>query len=225
MIMASFLTPLLRRTHRMAARALAAAGFAAIACQAALAAPALSVSNTEGQTLTNPPFVLGWSFTVNSNVTVTSLGMFDALGDGFVTGHQIGIWNSAGTLLTSGSVSAGTGDTLIANFRYVDVADVGLTAGDSYSIGAVLATGDDQIVWDSFATDFVMATELTFGESRFASGSDLTNPTARFGSAPSFFGPNFLFESTPVDLPEPGSLVLVGLGLLGLMAARKRRQA
>jgi len=67
----------------------------------------------------------GWEFTVNEEITLTHLGLYDHGDNGFSIDHPIGLWRlSDEALLASGTVSAGTGDTLIDHFRYIDVPDV-----------------------------------------------------------------------------------------------------
>jgi hypothetical protein len=68
-------------------------------------------------------------------VTVTALGYFDYQGDGFATQHDVGIYNSSGTLLTHALLSAGTVNQLIGDFRYTDIAPITLAAG-TYTLAA-----------------------------------------------------------------------------------------
>ena len=41
----------------------------------------------------------GFSFTLNTDISVTQLGFFDLNGDGLDDPHQVGIWTHSGTLL------------------------------------------------------------------------------------------------------------------------------
>lgn len=83
------------------------------------------------------PFTLGFQFLVNSDITVTSLGAFDYLGDGFATAHTVGIWNlSGGAPLAMVTLLASTSASLLGSFRYGSVASVTLFAGTEYLIGA-----------------------------------------------------------------------------------------
>src|SRR5437667_11273685 len=66
----------------------------------------------------NGQFTVGWAFHVNSTITVTNLGVFDAQGDGLNGAHNVGIWTAGGTLLGSNVVPGGTGGFLDAGFRY-----------------------------------------------------------------------------------------------------------
>lgn len=51
---------------------------------------------------------LGWSFRTHQDIVVDGLGFWDFLGDGLKFPHQVGLWNSDGSvLLASTTISAG----------------------------------------------------------------------------------------------------------------------
>lgn len=195
----------------------------AVGCVSLLSASAqtnaISFSNTTGSTLGNPPFTLGWSFTANSNIDVVDLGVFDDSQNGLTDSHQVGVWNSSGTLLVSTTVPSGTGATLDDQFRMVGVSSTELLAGQQYFIGALYTTGDDPMIFPGGATGFGTASQITFDDATFIAGSTLTDPTVSNGTDPAYFGPNFEFNATP----EPGSFVLLGTGLLGVAGVLRRR--
>lgn len=98
------------------------------------------LSDVFGQSL-----VIGTQFTVgNANVQVNSLGVWDQAGDGFLISHNVGLWNSAGALLASATVPAGTVGTLENTFRYVPIgSDVTLLAGQPYRVAALYPLSGD----------------------------------------------------------------------------------
>jgi len=55
---------------------------------------------------------------IDQAISVTSLGWWDYDADGLAASHQVGIWNTAGTLLLSATVASGTADPLIDRFRF-----------------------------------------------------------------------------------------------------------
>jgi hypothetical protein len=196
----------------------------AIGCFSVLSASAqtnaVSFSNTTtGDALGNPPFTLGWSFTANSNIDVVDLGVFDDSQNGLTDSHQVGLWNSSGTLLVSTTVPSGTGATLDNQFRMVGVSSTELLAGQQYFIGALYTSGDDPVLFPGDTTGFATASQITFDDATFAGGSTLTDPTASSGTDPAYFGTSFEFSATP----EPGSFVLLGTGLLGVAGVLRRR--
>lgn len=179
---------------------------------------AVNFSNTTGEPLSNPPMTLGWVFQVNNPVNVTWLSFFDSAQDGLAESHEIGIWDSAGTLMTSATVDAGIVNPLHDKFRAVPVSGTLLAPG-TYRIGALFTSASDSNIFPTFTTGFTTAPEITYMRSASAVGGTLTNPTPSFFfMGPAYFGPNFEFQS----VPEPNSMILVGAAavLLGL-ACRK----
>jgi len=143
--------------------------------------------------------------------------------DGFNSAHPVGLWRlSDATLLTSGTIPAGTDATLIDRFRYVEVPEVTLDPGDNYVIGFYTAsnlTSDpvaadpDKVTWN---TDPIIhyVSALTG-----SSSSGLTLPSQPL-SGDLRFGPSFQF--TVVPAPAAAFLALIGLGSAGGWLRRRR---
>jgi hypothetical protein len=183
------------------------------------AEPLITVSNTTGQGLGNPPFTLGFDFTVHAPITVTELGIFDDSQNGLAESHAVGLWNSSGQLLASATVAAGTVDPLVNQFRYVPISPVDLQAGQDYFLGALFTSVTDALLFPGTPTGFAIAPEATFGESRFHNGGTLTFPTSSVDGGPGYFGPNLIFAT-----PEPSTLALLGLGIAGVAGWRRWRK-
>ena len=58
-------------------------------------------------------------------------------------------------------------------------------------------------------------------QNEFIAGGVLTDPTNTTGDAMSYFGPNFTYTTSSV--PEPGTLALLGSGLLGAVGIARRK--
>ena len=98
----------------------------------ASASPLVSFDNLTGPTLANPPFTLGWEFSVGGqDMLATDIGFFDSSQNGLAESHEMGIFASDGTLLRSGTIGAGTGASLINQFRYIGIAPLLLLLGVS----------------------------------------------------------------------------------------------
>lgn len=200
--------------------------FLLIVAVAALVVPAafanliaFTIDNTTGQALANSPFTLGWVFTTNHSIKVTQLGLFDDSLNGLVDSYQIGIFDAAGNLLGSTTIANGTTDPLINQFRYAPLASaITVAAGQQYEIGALVLTGDDPPVFPGNAMNFSANPAINFVESSFALGGTLSAPLNSVTTQPGYFGPNFTFVT-----PEPGTLVLIGSGLLGLAGTIRRK--
>lgn len=85
-------------------------------------------------------YTYGWTFTPNTDITVTALGFPDNFATGFVLNHTIFLWdfNSRAVLRTAlAPAGANPGGTLGANnYRYYSIEPITLTAGQSYVVGA-----------------------------------------------------------------------------------------
>lgn len=160
----------------------------------------------------------GWKFTVSGEITLTHLGLYDRGANGFEIDHPIGLWRlSDSALLASGTMSAGTVDTALNDFRYIDVLDVDLSVGVDYVIGYYSDSGladrnilkaDDLQV--NPAIDIVVRRWDIAGQFQMPANVYEWDPYGGEPYAPDCFGPNFQF------IPEPGTILLLSLGCLFL---------
>ncbi|HEY9700408.1 MAG TPA: PTPA-CTERM sorting domain-containing protein [Trichocoleus sp.] len=157
---------------------------------------------------------LGFEFTANNNISVKSLGFYDDLKNDLTESHAVGIFDSLGNLLVSGTVNPG--DTLDGWFRYSSVAPTLLQAGQNYFVAAT--TGSENYTWDVLG--FTVDPNITFIRDAYAGSSMLVFPSGGPSVANGYFGPNFQFDATPVPTPAllPG---LVGMGIAALHKKRK----
>jgi hypothetical protein len=178
----------------------------------------------------SPNLTVGYAFSIGPTpLTVISLGVYDldsdgTVGNGLFEAHAVGLWTAGGTVLASVTVPAGTGATLSNGFRFVALGSpVSLLAGQTYVLGAHYTTetptGDtfrqDNQLSGSDPPQSLFAPGTTWVDGRIVSG--LTMPTSNFYG---FIGPNLEFAS----VPEPGTLLMMGAGLVAAAAMRRRRR-
>ena len=168
-------------------------------------------------------WTLGWSFVVNSPISVSALGTFDAGADGLNVAHDVGIWNSSGTLLASATVPSGTAGALDSSYRFVSISPLALSSGATYYVGAVYFVSDSD-GWLQDPLTLVTAAEITYLSRRYQSSSGtLVFPNLAGSGTTGYFGGNFQFGGSAVGVPEPSTFALFATGLGILLAARKRR--
>ena len=185
----------------------------------------VAMSFTSAITSSQSQLSLGWVFTTNSAVTVDALGYYDYQGDGFITPHTVGIFDSGGTLLISASLSAGTSDPLTGSFRYVSISPYTLTAGQTFVIAGTTEGPSDPWAYGNAPGSiqgFTVNPAISIGNnaSRYLYQGDniLRDPPNPYIYTV-YAGPNFQ------AVPLPPSLLLLGSGLLGLVGWRRFKKS
>jgi len=162
---------------------------------------------------------LGWEFSLSSDINVTELGILDIDGDGFSGDYQVGIFDDLGALLASTTINSGS-SLSSDNFRYGTISQLFLSSGNNYKISAFVG---NELYTDNFSvSSFLLAPELTFVNSWYTDSSSFANPTTSGGSSQFWFGANFKYDV--VNVPEPSTLAIFALGVLGLASRRFKKQ-
>ena len=210
------------RTTCLSSAILAGAALLGLCAVACAQTPAMTLSDTIGNSVVGNSGTAGYEFTVNSALTVTALGVFDDRQNGLSDSHPIGLYNNSGVLLASTTLDSGTTDLLINQFRYRNIAPTALAAGQNYRIGAYYPDSADTIA--VLANGVVFDPRVTFITARGNMGVGLAFPDQDFSFFnPGGFGPNFRIVSS---VPEPSSLAFFGTLCLtsGLFAVQRLRR-
>lgn len=206
------------------------------------AAVVAAISNLVGGT-TQPSIAnatWGYEFKVyGSGVSVSELGVWDFNDDGLTEAHVVAVWDQSQTLLGQTTLTTG-GGTLIDHFRYNSVTPFVLTGsvdGTAYRIGAYynVNNGNSDVILRN-VTSLTDTAEIDYLAGYWTNSYSGGAPGIIYPSTPStegisYFGPNFRYTALPPGVggggavPEPSTLVMFGVGTIGLMiAARKRRR-
>jgi hypothetical protein len=163
----------------------------------------------------------GWEFTVNSPITIDSLGLWDEGSQPLPNTHQVGLWDNGGNLLASTTITNASTPVASASgegqWLFNAITPLTLQPGD-YIIGAVY--GFNQPDPARFSTTVTTIHQITYdnpavGFNGFAVPFVIPN-----FNLDSVFGPNFAVASA---VPERSTLTLLSLGSLGLLGYGRRR--
>lgn len=192
-----------------------------------MSAGVLTFNEATGGSGANRNQSVGWQFNVLTSLTATDLEWYDPTRSGLSTAHTVGIWNSAGVLLTSAMIPAGATAGLDGMFRFVLVTPVVLSVGNGYVVGGEnFATNTDRLACGTgggLCDGLLMQTldpRLSFVNATFSNiGSGFTDPTKFSAAHEGFYGPSFSASA----VSEPSSLLLLGSGVLGLAGVVRRK--
>lgn len=191
------------------------------------AAPLLGVTITDATSVNSTAYknwTLGYRFNALANTSVVSLGVWDFGNDGLNAAHDVGIWDAAGTLLSSVSVGSGTSALLDGGYRWVDLtSSVSLLMGSTYTVGAYYGSSNADLVADLVAAASVdprinVQGSVQLSGAGLAFATQMAHPYS--GGQFSYGGGNVRLAN---QVPEPGTLALFGAALVGLAAVRRKR--
>lgn len=199
-----------------------------ICCSATLARGNTIITNTDAGNLifTAVNQNLGYDFTIGpQNIQITALGLWDQNQDGLGSAHVVGLWDNSGNLLAKATISPGTIDPLVGEFRYssalvlTNPGPLILSAGMTYVLAGAYIAGDPDPAKDTNSATFDPA--VISGDMRFSEGS-FSFPSSSNGAG-TILGPNAQFTVISNGVPESGSTVVLMLGAVAAIAVVERR--
>ncbi len=212
----------------------AAVAVAALMSVVPVFADTLAYSDPSGQGKQNWPGNLALTFQVNTTITVSQLGVFNANGTNALTDPgkiTVGIYNSSGVLLTSAVFSSGNIYATSNSDLLQSITPIVLTAGiyevDAVGFGNANNNGNLNTGSSTGPTLNDGGGALTFLGAAWDSSTTLddptTCPTCQSGPAikQQFDAGTFSFAVAPA--PEPSGLVMLGTGLLSVATMARRR--
>lgn len=197
---------------------LATLGFATalhMAASNAMAAPAVTSFDSPA-VFFGQEHSLGFAFTANQNLTVSSLGYYDSNRDGLTADHYVGIYDANHTLL--GSATVGSAATLLGDFRYTTLnSAIQLIAGNTYFIAGT--TGGSSDGWVYQASNIV-TNGITYANSYFHANTTVLTFPESLAADRQYMTVNFNVNAVPE--PETYAMLLAGFGLVGAITRRRK---
>jgi hypothetical protein len=137
----------------------------------------------------------GWAFTVDEDLWVVAVGVWDGKRDGLREEHPVAIWDETGKLILKSSVPAGEKPHLVNDFRYTRVLPKRLKGGKTYIVGAFYTTPlVDPHVDGGSNNRISQHKQIRWMGRRRLIADKLIFPADKADSFAGAFGPNLLLE-------------------------------
>ena len=186
--------------------------------------PILDISGTGVGTVPLADAVGGWQFHLSSPLKISAIGLWDENSAPLSIAHDVGLWTISETMLAEATVDNSSipvaSSSSAGQWLFTVITPITLEPGD-YVLGAVW--GDPIIGADIFRFGERIVTSYGVNYEGPRETTLLSEPILVFpdsGGLPNgIFGPNLAVTA----VPEPISFVLLGTGILGFAAVRRRK--
>ncbi|HEY4961338.1 MAG TPA: PEP-CTERM sorting domain-containing protein [Terriglobales bacterium] len=179
-----------------------------------------------GFVFTNGNWTFGEVFVPTQDIAVSFLGYYAPFGHGnFLSDHPVGMFDAAGNLLASTVINNSSmyGDfsrPLInpiptGNFAFNYISPITLHAGQTYVIEGV--SNSDPYAFDDVGFTVYLPITILGNNWIFENGLTFNGTFVINDVSDGYWGPNF------GTTPEPGSLILLGSGILGMAGVLRRK--
>lgn len=148
------------------------------------------ITFSAGGQLSGGPFTVGYSFTTGASAkTITALSYYNNIASNTQT-HQIGIFDSSGTLLTPSVFVSLAGQPM--GRITVNITPITLSASTTYYFGAFEAgTGD---IWSDQTSSFTTTPVATVNAAVYASGGTFQKPNTTSSAGQMYDGLDFNYQ-------------------------------
>ncbi|MFT7054288.1 MAG: hypothetical protein ACJAU1_001850 [Psychromonas sp.] len=162
---------------------------------------------------------LGNVFSVNQDIWVYSLGIWDEGADGLSNSYQISLFDQSQNVLASSEVLSGVSSRLEEETRWSDLlSPIMLSSGTNYTLATYRPNSDDLFQWVT-NSNVTIASEINLLNDNYSEGSNNGTPIFPTSSEgrDGIFGVNMQYStSAPSEVPGPSTIVIFSLALLGL---------
>jgi hypothetical protein len=169
------------------------------------------------------PFAVGWEFTVNQTISITSLGAFDVAGDGHPTDQKVRLYDSTNdAILATATIASSASAESVGGYNayFQSITPITLTTGKHYIVASDQAVGGDFMVSNAA---FGSAINMVQGQATWFDGNlpdSISGFDTRVANASPYFGANFKYSA----VPEPATAMLLTTGLVALLAYAWRKR-
>jgi hypothetical protein len=165
---------------------------------------------------------VGNVFSVNQDIWVHSLGIWDEGADGLANSYQVTLFDQTQSVLASIEVLSGSSSRIEEGSRWSDLlSPIMLSAGNTYTLATYRPDFDDLFQWVT-NSNVTIASEINLLNDNFTTSGNISNPAFPTFSETrdGIFGVNMQFSTS---VPEPSTLFIFALSLLGLVSRKLKK--